>query len=57
MKLNDYIGKEVDVWAKEGDDFNDFGGTAIGIRNGHLQVRDQEDDVFEVDEDQVDIVE
>lgn len=56
MKLEDYIDETVDVDAKYEDDFSDFRGTVIGVRNGHLQVRDAEDDVFEVDEDQVEIV-
>jgi hypothetical protein len=49
-----FMNQVVDVTRKEGDGFaNDFTGFAIGVRNGNVQVRDAEDDVWEVDFDQV----
>ena len=57
-KLEDLIGQPVDVTRKDGDDFNhDFFGIVDGIRNGNVQVRDADDDVWEVDPDQVAIAE
>jgi len=47
------IGDEVEVIANINDIFCDFMGTVIGIKgNNIIQVRDQDDDVFDVDADQ-----
>ena len=52
--LDQFIDMEVEVERKPDDLFNfDFTGTCIGVREGLLQVRDQEDNVWEVDADQV----
>jgi len=31
---------------------NEFQGTCVGVRHGNLQVRDMDDNVYEIDEDQ-----
>jgi len=52
------VGNEVDVVRKPDDLFNhDFTGFASGIRNGNLQVRDADGNVWEVDADQCSISE
>jgi hypothetical protein len=54
MNLHEkWIGCSVIVTPNEHDEFKEFIGTCIGIRNGHLQVNDQDDDTWEVDESQV----
>jgi len=50
MNANDYVGMKVDVIAADIDNFHDFTGTVIGVRNGLFQVIDQEDNVYEVEE-------
>jgi hypothetical protein len=46
-------GDIVEVIANNDDDFNDFCGRVIGYKGeGIVQVKDQEDDVFDVDENQ-----
>ena len=51
--LIEFVHHRVDVTRKADDQFNnDFTGTAIGIRHGMLQVRDADDDVWEVEADQ-----
>ena len=50
----EYVGETVLVTARPEDDFlNDFSGEVIGVRNGFLQVRDQDSDVWEVEVSQV----
>ena len=52
--LKDLVHHQVDVTRKADDQFNnDFTGMAIGIRHGMLQVRDADDDVWDVEADQV----
>lgn len=43
-----YTGLEGTAVPEEDDDFQEFWGHCVGIRNGLLQMRDQEDNVFEV---------
>lgn len=50
------FGDEVEVLSKDGNPPNDFVGKVIGYKNSYVQVRDQEDDVFDVDEDQCQMV-
>lgn len=46
-------GDGVYVTSNKDDNFNDFFGTVIGYKSaGIVQVRDQDDDVFDVDENQ-----
>ena len=46
-------GDVVEVLANKNDIFNDFCGTVMEyVSNGILKVRDQEDDVFQVGENQ-----
>ncbi len=48
------IGDEVNVTARPDDLFNhDFTGYVIGHRNGYVQVKDQDDDVWECDAEQL----
>ena len=45
-----FVGETVNVEARQNDLFmNDFQGYCIGVRNGFLQVRDADDDVWEVE--------
>ena len=54
ISLEDYIGSEVEVEAREGDLFtNDFVGTVVGTKDNYLMVRDQDDDVWCVEPEQV----
>lgn len=48
-----YVGMSVNVIPSEHDEFHEFQGTCIGIRNGNLQVADQDDDTWEVNPSQV----
>jgi len=57
MNPNDYVGMTVDVISRKGDDFNDFIGTVKRVRNGLLQVIDQDDNAYEVEPSQVEIIE
>lgn len=43
-----YVGLDGTVVPEQDDDFSQFWGHCVGIRNGLLQMRDQEDNVFEV---------
>lgn len=55
---SDYVGERVIVTPNDCDAFlNEFEGIVIGVRNGFLQVRDQDDDVFEVEISQVSVIE
>jgi vesicle coat complex subunit len=46
-------GEQVEVLANQDDDFNDFLGTIVGYAGeGILQVKDQDDNIFEVGENQ-----
>jgi len=50
----EYIGETVNVVPEKDDDFLcEFTGKVVGVRGGFLQVRDQEDKVFEVEIKQV----
>jgi hypothetical protein len=52
------IGDEVEVTAGPGDDFaNDFTGTVYGFRGEYIQVKDQDDDVWECEAGQLKLVE
>jgi hypothetical protein len=52
-----YVGLEVLVEPLPDDQFLcEFEGLVIGIRNGLLQVKDQADDVWEVEESQVTVL-
>ena len=52
----EFVGQDLNVTARADDDFlNDFTGHCIGVRNGFLQVRDQDDDVWEVEVSQVSV--
>lgn len=51
--LTRYVGTSVTVVPSEHDEFHEFTGTCIGVRNNLLQVADQDDDVWEVEENQV----
>jgi len=55
--LQEYVGKTVDVVPLWADTFFEFTGTVIGVRNGLLQVRGQDDAVHEVEVGQVTVVE
>ena len=49
-----FVGRQVVVIPKGGDAFShEFSGQAIGVRNGNVEVRDQDDNVWEVDVDQL----
>ena len=49
-----YVGFQVTVSPDPEDEFTqEFSGVVIGVRNGLLQVRDADDDVFEVESKQV----
>lgn len=57
VEPEDYVGEFVEVEARPDDEFlNDFQGTVIGVRNGFLQVVDQDDDVWEVEVGQVSVL-
>ena len=57
-KLSQFVGKKVEVEALDGDDFtNDFVGFCVGIHFDFLEVRDADDDVWDVLPDQVKIIE
>ncbi len=43
------VGRYGDVEPAPGDTFHDFNGLCIGVRDGHLMIRDVDDDVFEVE--------
>jgi len=45
------------VKPNEQDFFHSFVGVVVGFRNGLIQIRDQDDDVWEVDESQLSPVE
>ena len=56
-QLNQFVDMEVEVERKPNDLFNfDFVGVCIGVRNDTLQVRDADDNVWEVDADQVSLI-
>ena len=45
-----FVGVCGNVEPRDEDDFtNEFDGMCIGVRNGFLQVRDADDDVFEIE--------
>ena len=50
------IGDPVYVTSKEGNPPNEFAGIVIGFKDILIQVRDQEDDVFDCDEDQCEFI-
>ena len=53
----EFVGCRVIVTPREDDPFTqEFEGFVIGVRNGFLQVRDADDDVFEVETSQVVVV-
>jgi hypothetical protein len=56
MSPNDPVGMIVDVISRNGDEFHDFIGTVKGVRNGLLQVIDQDDNGYEVEPSQVEII-
>jgi hypothetical protein len=50
ITIDDFIENDiVDVYPTSSDDFFDFTGKIIGFRNNLVQVKDQDDDVFEVE--------
>lgn len=59
MKVEDgferFYGESVTVTPREGDTFHEFVGTVTGSRNGLLQVRDQDDNMFDVELCQVSV--
>jgi len=55
--LQEYVGKTVAVVPFWDNTFFEFTGTVIGVRHGCLQVRDQDDAVYEVEVGQVTVVE
>ena len=46
-------GDKVDVTAKAGDIFSDFTGTVVSNKGFYIEVKDQDDDVWSCNEDQV----
>lgn len=49
-----FVGLDVTVTPRKDDPFlHEFSGHVIGVRNGFLQVRDADDDVWEVEVSQV----
>ena len=49
-----FVGLDVTVTPRKDDPFlHEFSGPVIGVRNGFLQVRDADDDVWEVEVSQV----
>jgi len=55
--LENYVGETMLVIPTDDDDFlNEFEGVVIGIRNGFLQVKDADDDVWEVAKSQVTVL-
>ncbi len=54
----DFVDEQVVVTPNKDDEFlNEFVGTVIGVRHGFLQVRDQDNDVWEVEVSQVSTLE
>lgn len=54
IDAEEFVGESLNVERREGDDFlNDFSGVCVGVRNGFLQVKDSDDDVWEVEISQV----
>lgn len=52
-QLNSFINNYGDVMPRDNDIFTqEFNGLCIGVRNGNLLVRDQEDCVYEIDASQ-----
>lgn len=52
--IDKIMGKTVTVTPNTNDIFtHEFVGTVIGLRNGAVQVRDQDDEVFEVEFSQI----
>lgn len=50
-------GDLVEVLANKGDEYNDFAGIVVGYKGkGIVQVRDQEDNVWDVGENQCELV-
>jgi hypothetical protein len=49
-------GTKVDVTPKSEDSFFEFCGVVVGYKDNDLLVRDQEDDVFQVSEDQCSVI-
>ncbi len=49
-------GDRVEVSPERNDTFDNFTGTVIETRNGKVFVRDQDDDVFEVEPRQCELV-
>jgi len=61
MNPNDYVGLTVDVTPNENDIFHGyisyaFRGTVIGIKEGFFQVKDQDDNVYDVEEADIDFL-
>ena len=50
--LDGFIGLIGDATPLANDDFTEFNGTCIGVRNGNLQIRDSEDNVYEINPSQ-----
>ncbi len=53
MNPNDFVGMTADVTPNKDDCFNEFRGTIIGVKDGFFQVKDQDDDVWDVEENQI----
>lgn len=50
------VGRSCYVTPMQDDNFHDFQGTIIGYRNGYILVKDQQDDVFQVEPCQVALI-
>jgi len=53
MKNKFPIGSEVTATPKDGDFANEFTGIVVSHNKGYIQVRDQDDNVFDCDEIQL----
>jgi hypothetical protein len=53
---NDFTGLSVIVSPKVWDEFHEFQGTIVGINNDLFKVQDKDDDIFFVEEDQIEIL-
>ena len=53
-KTDFFIGKDLEVTKQEDDTFNhDFVGTGMSANKGYIQVRDQDDDVWDCNPSQL----
>ncbi len=54
---NDFVGLKVNVTPNQWDSFCELQGTIVGVKDPYFQVKDQDDDIFDVEELQIEIIE